>query len=76
MGPGDFDRKRTVIPDPFFSGSHAYYVLNDSNLEICLSAFTCSKSTMGISEQWAYLLKVDNKDTQTTSLMSFWCLYW
>ena len=38
-------------------------------------AITCSKSTIETLEQVVNMFKVNNKDTRTTPLPSFWCLY-
>ena len=39
------------------------------------SAITCSKLTIETLEQGVKYVKVNNKDTRTTPIASFWCLY-
>ena len=38
-------------------------------------AFTFSKSAIKAIEEGVKCVKVNNKDTITTPMMSFWCLY-
>ena len=37
--------------------------------------FTCSKLTIETLKQVRNMFKVNNKDTRTTPLASFWCFY-
>ena len=37
--------------------------------------FTCSKLTIEPLKQVRNMFKVNNKDTRTTPLASFWCFY-
>ena len=45
------------------------------NKDLSQPAFTYPKLTIEILEQGDNMLKVNNKDTRTMPLASFWCLY-
>ena len=52
------------------------YLMKSAISQHAKPAFSCSKPTMETSEQCVkFVFKVNNKDTRTTSLTSFWCLY-
>ena len=39
------------------------------------AGITCSKSIMETQEQRGKFVQINNKDTRTTQLTSFWCPY-